>query len=191
MAWLSPKRSKLVHAARHSQILKFRQIWTRSRASAAIDAPHDPASKTQGYPGTDHTQGIPEQPEITRDCSILQNGRVHKVFGHMRGRNSGGESGIIKLGVCRHFLQRARRPPIRSRARRSSRRSRRTRSGRSGGPRSRRRGRPSATPRSATTSAKPSRRARRLAWRSAPACARRAGSCELTAGEGESDADGS
>lgn len=80
MAWLSPKRSKLVHAARRSQILKFRQIWTRSRASAAIDAPHDPASKTQGYPGTDHTQGMPEQPDITRDCSILQNGRVHKVF---------------------------------------------------------------------------------------------------------------
>ena len=54
--------------------------------SAAIDAPHDPASKTQGYPGTDHTQGMPEQPGITRDCSILQNGRVHKVFGHMGGR---------------------------------------------------------------------------------------------------------
>ena len=53
--------------------------------SAAIDAPHDPASKTQGYPGTDHTQGMPEQPDITRDCSILQNGRVHKVFGHMGG----------------------------------------------------------------------------------------------------------
>jgi hypothetical protein len=30
---------------------------------------------------------MPEQPDITRDCSILQNGRVHKVFGHMGGRN--------------------------------------------------------------------------------------------------------
>ena len=84
--WPSPKRSKLVHTARRSQILKFRQIWARSRASADPNAPHDPDSDPKGYPGTDHTQGIPEQPEITRDCSISQNGRVHKVFGDMGGR---------------------------------------------------------------------------------------------------------
>ena len=40
-------------------------------------------SNTKGYVGTDHTQGIPEQPEITQDCLISQNGRVHKVFVHM------------------------------------------------------------------------------------------------------------
>ena len=83
--WPSPKRSKLVHTARRSQILKFRQIWARSRASADPNAPHDPDSDPKGYSGTDHTQGIPEQPEITRDSSISQNGRVHKVFGHMGG----------------------------------------------------------------------------------------------------------
>ena len=84
--WPSPKRSKLVHTARRSQILKFRQIWARSRASADPNAPHDPDSDPKGYSGTDHTQGIPEQPEITRDSTISQNGRVHKVFGHMGGR---------------------------------------------------------------------------------------------------------
>ena len=84
--WPPPKRSKLVHAARLSQILKFRQIWTRSRASADPDAPHGPGSNPKGYLGTDHTHGIPEQPEITRDCLISQNGRVHKVFVHMGGR---------------------------------------------------------------------------------------------------------
>ena len=81
--WPPPERSKLVHAARCSQNLKFHQIWTRSRASADPDAPHGPGSNTKGYLGTDHTQGIPEQPEITRDCLISQNGRVHKVFVHM------------------------------------------------------------------------------------------------------------
>ena len=85
--WPSPKRSKLIHAARCSQILKFHQIWTRSRASADPDAPHGPDSDPKGYLGTDHTQGIPEQPEITRDCSISQNGREHKDFGDMLGRN--------------------------------------------------------------------------------------------------------
>ena len=89
--WPSPKRSKLVHTARRSQILKFRQIWARSRASADPNAPHDPDSDPKGYSGTDHTQGIPEQPEITRDSSISQNGPrsvlracgsedAHKVF---------------------------------------------------------------------------------------------------------------
>ena len=63
--------------------MKFHQIWTRSRASADPDAPHGPGSDIKGYLGTDHTQGIPEQPEITRDCLISQNGRVHKVFVHM------------------------------------------------------------------------------------------------------------
>ena len=64
--------------------------------SAAIDAPHDPASKTQGYPGTYHTQGMPEQPDITRDGSILQNGRVHKVFGHMGGRTGHKSDQVIR-----------------------------------------------------------------------------------------------
>ena len=87
--WPPPKRSKLVHAARLSQILKFRQIWTRSRASADPDAPHGPGSNPKGYLGTDHTHGIPEQPEITRDCLISQmkmRGCTIKVFVHMLGR---------------------------------------------------------------------------------------------------------
>ena len=41
--WYHPKRSELVHAAR-----RFHQIspknWASSRASADLDAPHDPAS---------------------------------------------------------------------------------------------------------------------------------------------------
>ena len=81
--WPSPKQSKLVHTARRSQILKFRQIWARSRASADPDAPHGPDSDPKGYLGTDHTQGIPEQPEITRDCSIPQHGRENSGFGDM------------------------------------------------------------------------------------------------------------
>ena len=68
--------------------MKFHKIWARSRASADPDAPHGPDSDPKGYLGTDHTQGIPEQPEITRDCSISQNGREHKVFGDMLGRKS-------------------------------------------------------------------------------------------------------
>ena len=84
--WPSPKRSKLVHAARCSQNLKFRQIWTRDRASADPDAPHGPNSDPKGYLGIEHTECIPEQPEITRDCSISQNRRVHEVFGDMGGR---------------------------------------------------------------------------------------------------------
>ena len=84
--WPPPKRSKLVHAAWRSQNLKFRQIWTRSRASADPDAPHGPGSNPKGYLGTDHTHSIPEQPEITRDCLISQNERVHKVSTHMGGR---------------------------------------------------------------------------------------------------------
>ena len=89
MALAITQAIKLIHAARRSQILKFHQIWTRSRASADPDAPHGPDSDPKGYLGTDHTQGIPEQPEITRDCSISQNGRVRcrKVFGHMLGRS--------------------------------------------------------------------------------------------------------
>ena len=66
--------------------MKFHQIWTRSRASADPDAPHGPDSDIKGYLGTDQTQGIPEQPEITRDCSISQNGREHKIFGDIGGR---------------------------------------------------------------------------------------------------------
>ena len=86
--WPPPKRSKLVHTAWRSQILKFHQIWTRSRASADPDAPHGPDSDPKGCLGTDHTQCILEQQEITRDCSISQNGRVHKVFVHMLRRMS-------------------------------------------------------------------------------------------------------
>ena len=66
--------------------LKFRQIWARSRASADPNVTHGLGSNPKGYLGTYHTHGIPEQPEITRDCSISQNGRVHKVLGHMGGR---------------------------------------------------------------------------------------------------------
>ena len=73
---------------------EFHQIWTRSRASADPDAPHGPDSDPKGYLGTDDTQGIPEQPEITPDCLISQNGRVHKVFVHMLGRRGPRRFGI-------------------------------------------------------------------------------------------------
>ena len=67
--------------------------------SADPDAPHGPGSNTKGYLGTDHTQGIPEQPEITQDCSISQNGRVHKVFGHMGGRTVWQR---VRVRACSH-----------------------------------------------------------------------------------------
>ena len=50
-----------------------------------------PDSDPKGYPGTDHTQCIPELPETTvREIARYRktgHGRVHKVFGHMGGRS--------------------------------------------------------------------------------------------------------
>ena len=65
-----------------------------------MDAPHGPGSDPKGYLGTDHTQGIPEQPEITRDCLISQKGRVHKVFVHMGGRRGKGFFFLRARATC-------------------------------------------------------------------------------------------
>ena len=58
------------------------------RALADPNATHGPGSNPKGSLGTQTTPraGIPDQPEIERDCSTSQNGRVHNVFGHMGGR---------------------------------------------------------------------------------------------------------
>ena len=84
--WPSPKRSKLVHAARCSQNLKFRQIWTRDRASADPDGPHGPNSNPKGYRtlrGHPRTTG-----DYARLLNIAKQQEEHEVFGNMLGRTN-------------------------------------------------------------------------------------------------------
>ena len=97
--WPSPKRSKLIHAARCSQTLKFHQISPNLGPIARVGRPGRPARPRQQPQRVPRHRPHPEHPRTTGDHARLLD--IAKREGAQGFRSYAGTEGSASF---RHFL---------------------------------------------------------------------------------------